>query len=380
MTALLSPRGPLELHRVPHDPRSPLRAWDASDEMVLQHLADSPPPPGTSVVVIGDAWGALAIGLDHLSPTLVSDSHLARRATEANRARNGLPPATRPTVATVAEVPDPIDLVVLKLPKSGDRLADLLHALAPRLADGATVVTAAMTRHLHRSHLELLETGLGPTVTTRAVKKARLALTTRDPARDPGPSPWPTRWEGPDGLVVVHHAGVFGPGRIDPGTRLLLAHLPTPGRHRRVVDLGCGDGVIGTVLAQRDPAAEVTFIDDSHAAVASARATWAETIGDRAARFSPGDGLLDLAEGPALEPGSVDLVVSNPPFHQDHAVATDVAARLLAQAHDVLAPGGELRIVGNRHLRHDLTLRRRFGAVEVVASDPRFVVLSATRR
>jgi 16S rRNA (guanine1207-N2)-methyltransferase len=46
----------------------------------------------------------------------------------------------------------------------------------------------------------------------------------------------------------------------------------------------------------------------------------------------------------------------------------------------VLRPGGELRIVANRHLGHHAAIRRVLGAVEVVGSDPRFVVLSATRR
>ena len=139
---------------------------------------------------------------------------------------------------------------------------------------------------------------------------------------------------------------------------------------------------MGLVVARRDPAARVTFVDDSHLAVASAEATWrAAGVGDpERARFVVGDGLLDPAEGAPPAPGSIDLVLVNPPFHRDHSVGDATAWQMFSEAERVLRPGGEIRVVGNRHLAYHAKLTRLFGASEVVASDPRFVVLSATRR
>jgi 16S rRNA (guanine1207-N2)-methyltransferase len=48
-------------------------------------------------------------------------------------------------------------------------------------------------------------------------------------------------------------------------------------------------------------------------------------------------------------------------------------------AHRALRPGGELWVVGNRHLGYHLKLRRLFGGCEVVAGHPKFVLLRATR-
>jgi 16S rRNA (guanine1207-N2)-methyltransferase len=52
---------------------------------------------------------------------------------------------------------------------------------------------------------------------------------------------------------------------------------------------------------------------------------------------------------------------------------------MFEQAKNSLRTGGELRIVGNRHLGYHLKLKRLFGNCEVVASDRKFVVLSTIR-
>ena len=79
------------------------------------------------------------------------------------------------------------------------------------------------------------------------------------------------------------------------------------------------------------------------------------------------------------ETGSLDLVICNPPFHMGRATGDLIAWRMFEQAKYSLRTGGELRIVGNRHLGYHLKLRRLFGNCEVVASDRKFVVLSAIR-
>ena len=137
----------------------------------------------------------------------------------------------------------------------------------------------------------------------------------------------------------------------------------------RVVDVGCGSGVIALRMAVADPDLDLVLRDDSFHAVASAAATLANA--GVAADIAAGDGL------DGIEDGSVDLVISNPPFHDDHAVGDDVAWSIFTGARRVLRSGGELRIVGNRHLDYHVKLKRIFGNVVTIASNPKFVVLSA---
>jgi 16S rRNA (guanine1207-N2)-methyltransferase len=210
------------------------------------------------------------------------------------------------------------------------------------------------------------------------VRKARLILCAPHPRPAPAPSPWPNTYTLPDdvgpvsGLTVTNHAGIFSAERLDIGTRFFLRHLPRRAGPEHVVDLGCGNGVLGLAAALANPEAEVTFIDESYQAVASAEATFRANAGSKA-RFVVGDGLADAP------PGTADLVLCNPPFHSHQATSDATAWRMFTGARRALRPGGELWVVGNRHLGYHVKLRRRFGAAELVASDPKFVVLRAVR-
>lgn len=376
------PWGSLTLARHPERADDPLRAFDAADEMLLGHLAEADVDLSGTIVILNDTWGALASALAAHRPIVATDSHLARRSIAANLERNGIDAEAVEVRGPLDPLPERIDLLLVRPPKTVDLLEHLLRQARPGLHADTTVVGGAMARHVHTSGLDLFEGLVGPTRTSRSVRKARLIHPTVDPGLDPGPSPWPRATAlGPGGEEVVEHAGVFSAGRLDAGTRLLLAQLPEPGDHSEVVDLGCGNGIVGLIMARQDPAAHLTFVDESALAVASAQATFHQALGlDRAARFSVGDGLFDLATGPAIEPESVDLVVVNPPFHRDHSVGDATAWQMFSEADRCLRRGGHLLVVGNRHLAYHAKLKRILGNSTVVASDPGFVVLSATRR
>lgn len=383
-----SPWGDLDLTRFPAEPREQLRAWDAADAYALQHLAESgavtatgPGGPATTVVV-GDRWGALTTALaahGGSRPTLVTDSHLARQATEANLRRNA--PAAQITLLTTRDAPPPrVDLLIVRVPKSLALLEDQLHRLAPAVHSGTTVLGTGMVSEIHTSTLRLFERIIGPTTTSLAVRKARLVFCTPAPGLAPGPNPWPLRYALPEdigvmsGRTVVNHAGVFCADRLDLGTRLLLGHLPRRTGPDRVVDLGCGNGVVGTAAALTNPQAEVLFTDESYQAVASAQETFAVNVPPGVkGEFMVGDALSDVA------PESVDLVLNNPPFHSHRATTEAAARRMFGTARAALRPGGELWVVGNRHLGYHVRLRRLFSGCDVVASTPKFVLLRATK-
>lgn len=394
METLVVPQGEFELARFPVRKNDRLRAWDAADEYLLQHVADSRPhgdqPAVPTVLVVNGGPGALAVGLVAGGATdvrVMSDSYLDHVGTEENLRRNGFDPAAVTLMGPFGlDAPDapPVDLVLMKIPKSFALLEDQLCRISPHLSPGAVVVAAAMSKHIHTSTLQLFERILGPTTTSLARKKARLVECSPAADRQPATSPWPARIPtGGGGLVLVNHANVFSREKLDIGTRFLLDHLPAVEGPAHVVDLGCGNGVVGLAIAATAPEAHVTFVDESFMAVASAAATYAENLGeDRAAtcaRFAVGDTLFHLQSGDPIERGSIDLVVNNPPFHDDHAVGDAIAWQMFTEAHGALAIGGELRVVGNRHLAYHAKLKRIFGNCRVVASNSKFVVYSALR-
>ncbi len=385
-----TPSGTFELLRHPHRPRSTLRAWDAADAYVLRHLAEGPQgEQPQSVAILNDGFGALACGLHHLGPTSVVDPITAEFGAAANLERNQLTPV--PIHAEVDDVPAGLDLVVVKVPKSLGRLEDQLHRLAPKLSADTVILGAGMVRDIHTSTLQLFETIIGPTRTSLAERKARLIHSAVDPSLEREQNPWPKSWRH-NGLTVVNRGGVFSAESLDIGTRFLLDHLPTPtppsvDRRPVTVDLGCGNGVLG-VAAAAAAETDVVFIDASAAAVDSAKHTWAANHRDRGgdsdcdsdsdsnsgARFHRADRMVNV-----VERDTVDLVLNNPPFHEERAVGDATAWDMFVDSHTVLRPGGELRVVGNRHLAHHSRLKKIFGNCTTVASNRKFVVLSAIR-
>ncbi|MEU5090542.1 methyltransferase [Streptomyces sp. NPDC021356] len=377
---MTTPWGELALARFPADPRDLLRAWDASDEYLLRHLAERGTDLSGAVVLVGDRWGALATALAAHRPVHITDSFLGQEATRANLARNGVETGAVRLLTTQDPPPGRIDVLLVRVPKSLALLEDQLLRLAPGVHAGTVVVGTGMVKEIHTSTLGLFERVLGPTRTSLAERKARLILCTPDPSLERPANPWPYEHTLPEGVgavsgrPVVNHAGVFCADRLDIGTRFFLEHLPDGRGARRVVDLGCGNGVVGTAMALAHPEAEVLFTDESFQAVASAEATYKANGVPGHAEFRVGDGLDGV---PA---GSVDLVLNNPPFHSHQATTDATSWRMFTGARRALRPGGALWVVGNRHLGYHVKLRRLFGNCRLVAGNPKFVVLAAVKK
>jgi 23S rRNA (guanine1835-N2)-methyltransferase len=372
--------GTFQLSRFPEDPRDRLRAWDASDSYLLRHLAERDVPLSGQVVVVGDRWGALVTALAEHGPVQITDSFLSQEATRANLARAGVQPGAVRLLTTQDPPPERIDVLLVRVPKSLALLEDQLLRLAPAVRASTLVVGTGMVKEIHTSTLHLFERILGPTRTSLAEQKARLILCEPDPSLVRPANPWPYSYALPDGIgpasghTVVNHAGVFCADRLDIGTRFFLRHLPESLGNRRIVDLGCGNGVVGTAVALANPDTEVLFVDESYQAVASAEATYRANGVPGQAEFRVGDGLAGVAAG------SADVVLTNPPFHSHQTLTDATAWRMFTGARRTLRPGGELWVIGNRHLGYHVKLRRLFGNSRLIAGDPKFVVLQAVKK
>ncbi|MCQ4322914.1 methyltransferase [Stutzerimonas stutzeri] len=374
MPILETPYARLDLIRQPEQPNEPLQAFDAADEYLLAQLHAQGLAATTRVLILNDSFGALACSLaKQAQVTSSGDSHLAHVALEKNLQRNAMR-ADAVTFVPASEVAQgPFDRVLIRVPKTLALLEEQLIRLHGQLAPGAQVIAAAMLKHLPRAAGDLLEKYIGTVQASLAVKKARLLTTT--PSEKPAPrSPYPTRYRlDQPGIELINHANLFCREDLDIGTRVFLPHLPKALGNLRVADLGCGNGVLGIVYALSNPQAQMTLVDESYMAVQSARENWQAILGERPVDIRAGDGLAELPMD------SLDLVLCNPPFHQQQVVGDFLAWRMFTQAKTALAKGGELWIVGNRHLGYHLKLKRLFGKVEQVAATPKFVILRAIK-
>jgi 16S rRNA (guanine1207-N2)-methyltransferase len=141
-------------------------------------------------------------------------------------------------------------------------------------------------------------------------------------------------------LELSTDAGVFSPGRLDPGTRLLLDEAPAPPPAGDVLDLGCGYGPIACVLAKRSPDATV----------------WAVDVNERAlelcARNAAAAGLPNVRcvtpDDPSVPPRLAGIW-SNPPVRIGKAALHELLSAWLGR----LAPGGQAYLVAGRNLGAD---------------------------
>jgi 16S rRNA (guanine1207-N2)-methyltransferase len=372
---MLVPQGEFELLRNPRDDY--LRGWDAADELLLGHLQEIRILNRDSrVLIINDSFGALAVALADSRVYSWNDSCLAQKATMDNLLLNGYQ-ADRIEINPGIDFPDYlVDCVLIKIPKTLALLEHQLFQLRRVLHRDSRIIAAAMARYIHSSTLELFETILGPTTTTRAWKKSRLIKTERDHSMNEGQSQFPESYQ----LVVdreyqiSNHASLFSRDRLDQGSRFLIENMPVSENYNHIVDLGCGNGVLGIIAASLNPQARLLFSDESHMAIASAEENFHNAFAQqRQADFMVGDCLQTLA------PNSRDLVLNNPPFHQQHSNSDVTAWNMFKDARRVLVVGGELWVVGNRHLGYHVKLKKLFGNCETRAGNKKYVILKATK-
>ena len=140
-TLLEAPQGRFSLQRLPRRPRELLRAWDSADEYLLQHLAETAElSHGRRLLIVNDAFGALAVALHACQPQALSDSWLSQAATRLNLAVNGLPEDGVKLSGSLETPQGPFDRILIKVPKTLALLEDQLTRLRPQMT-GSTRVT-----------------------------------------------------------------------------------------------------------------------------------------------------------------------------------------------------------------------------------------------
>jgi len=363
-------QGEFVLRRLPARPRELLRAWDAADEYLLDYLAENLPEATARLLIVNDSFGALVVALNAYQTVAASDSYLSQQATRLNWAANQLPDGKLTLIDSLTTPDGQFNYLLIKAPKTLALLEDQLIRLRSCLKPSTRVVVAGMVKGLPSSVWGLLERLLGPTTTSLAKKKAKLIFVQPNLSKPVPVNPYPVVYPLENTVYqILNHANVFSRDSLDIGTRFFLQHLPDSAFAADIVDLGCGNGVVGLMVAERNPAATVHFVDESFMAVASAKSNFHAAFGDaRKASFQVGDGLTDFA------PESVDLVLCNPPFHQQQTIGDHIAVSLFKGAKRVLRKNGELWVIGNRHLGYHVQLKRLFNNCRVVAANAKFVV------
>jgi 16S rRNA (guanine1207-N2)-methyltransferase/23S rRNA (guanine1835-N2)-methyltransferase len=364
------------LERFPLDQKNrSLQAWDSADEYLIDYITEHY-PSCRSLLIFNDSFGALSCYFSKQGLTVcsVNDSYISHQAAAYNLAENKVSTHSFSQLDSLSALPDDVDLVILKVPRTLGFMQYQLSELSEVLNPGTPVIAAGKTKDIHNSTIKAFEQYIGETKTSLAVKKSRLIISHAQGGYKAADFPvnWPL--EGTD-FTISNHANVFSRDSLDIGARFFFNYLPQTTKTKKIIDLGCGNGVVGLMTLSRCPNAEMTFIDESYMAVESARLNVEFNMEDKFEQCSFIEN--DCLTG--FERESVDVVLCNPPFHQAQAVTDHIAWQMFKQAKDTLKNGGELRIIGNRHLDYHDKLKRMFGNCQLLGSNKKFVVLSATK-
>ena len=138
------------------------------------------------------------------------------------------------------------------------------------------------------------------------------------------------------------------------GTGPLAVPHPCPGT-LKVLDMGCGCGLVGLLLASVKPGIELVMVD-SHS-----RAVEAATLNAKAQGVEAEVILADNGTPERMD-GTFDVFVGNPPYYSDYRIA-DV---FLETAQRALKPGGVCYTVCKNAAGLEPVQRRYFPEVEVV--------------
>ncbi len=377
MEILSVPQGRFHLCRYPARKKETLRAWDAADEYLLNYFSENlQDTPVDKLLILNDSFGALATVLSAYQPFSLSDSFLAHAGTRENLQRNQLDKDSVRLLTSLETPPDNarLDVVLIKVPKNLSYLEDQLQRIRPYLHSGSKILASGMVKHIYSSTLKVFEKQLGTTTTSLAKKKARLIFTDIEDTA-PTDTPYPKHYTLENThFSICNHSNVFSRESLDIGTRFFLEHIPSSSQPKTILDLGCGNGIVGLIAAERNTKSDLIFTDESFMAVSSAQETFRHAFSaSRKADFIA----TNCLDG--LEKNSVDLIFNNPPFHQGNTIGDHIALQMFKDSKRILKDGGEIWVIGNRHLGYHVKLKKIFGNSDVIASNSKFVILKAKK-
>ena len=172
------------------------------------------------------------------------------------------------------------------------------------------------------------------------------------------------------GQEVVLETGeyYFSPKSIDKGTMFMLSKVQVT-EEDKVLDLGCGYGVVGIFVAKEIGGEHVVMSDISEEALALTNSNL-ECNELNSVRVVKSNGLKEIPDK------DFTLILSNPPYHTDFSVAK----AFIEDGYKHLVLGGRLMMVTKRLVWYQNKITSVFGGVKVFEQDGYYVFVAEKRK
>lgn len=169
-------------------------------------------------------------------------------------------------------------------------------------------------------------------------------------------------------LIVKSLPGVFSHGEFDGGSQLLLNNLPP--LSGKVLDFGCGAGIIGAFMGLNNQNLELNLCDINAFAIESSKQTL--LANGLTGNVFASDVYSDIDQ-------NFDFIISNPPFHAGLDTSYSATETLLSEAPRHLARDGQLVIVANSFLKYPPIIEKQFGHCHTLDKNRKFAIYHATK-
>jgi 16S rRNA G1207 methylase RsmC len=357
----------LNIQRYPKTNNKSLVAWNSADEYLLSYFLkqDYQTP---NILLQGDRFGFIACNLHSFKPTSVIAYKSQEKALLINLEENNLAVSDISVINPLDSISKVVDIALVKIPKSLDLFKLYLYQISRSTNKDTIVFASFMTKYFSKQILKIASEFYEEVEQSLAWKKSRILILKR---------PKPYREQSlissiklSDDFELKQYFGVFSAKNIDYATSFLLENVSLNKSDRRILDLASGNGIIAYSILQRYANSnwekpEMHLIDDSYLAVESSKINISKS-----GSYHHYNDNMEMFEDKYF-----DLIVTNPPFHFEYEINTEISVGFFKQAHRCLNTGGRFQLVFNRHLNYKPLLRRVFKNVELIAENSKFVVL-----
>ncbi|MCW8833197.1 MAG: methyltransferase [Colwellia sp.] len=163
-------------------------------------------------------------------------------------------------------------------------------------------------------------------------------------------------------LTIASLPGVFSQKKLDTGTALLLDNLPKM-MQGKVLDFGCGAGVISCFVGKKFPQTQLSLLDVSALAITSAKKTLA--INNLSGHVFASNSLSTVGE-------KFDHIVSNPPFHQGTKTSYQATEDFLKGINTFMKNKANITLVANSFLQYMPIMKQYIGETETLINQQGF--------
>lgn len=351
----------LNFLRYPRTTNKSLRAWNTSDEYLLNKLEDIE-IQNKKIAIYNDRFGFLTTMLNKQKPIAFNFYKSQEIAVLKNLENNNI---NRSDIQfhTPFEYPDSnIDIALIKIPKSMGLFRYFLQHLSKNITPSSIVLCGFMTRHFSKQMLAIALDYFEEVSQSLAWKKSRLLVLKTPKSYKKRDLIEPVVIN--SDIVFKQYPGVFSANTIDSATKFLIDTISLKVKDKVVLDLGCGNGILGYSVYQSNSKAELHLIDDSFLAIESAKINLS--------KYKPHFYYNDTLKN--FDNNYFDLVISNPPFHFEHENNIEISIGLFKHVARILKEKGRFVLIANKHLNYKTHLIKIFNQILILAENEKFII------